>query len=111
MQAGITGSDVPNLLITDTLCKRARAIKEKALDPQHPSFATSLNNLARLYQAQGPLRPNFRWKFTTFFYLFFMAETLEFKNPGVLETVWLCCLDLWVRFGRISRSPTGENPN
>ena len=33
--------------------KRALAISEKALGPEHPDVATSLNNLALLYQAQG----------------------------------------------------------
>ena len=33
--------------------KRSLAIKEKALSPDHPNMAVSLNNLASLYQAQG----------------------------------------------------------
>ena len=37
----------------EPLYKRALAIKEKALGPDHPDVATSLNNLAELYQAQG----------------------------------------------------------
>jgi tetratricopeptide (TPR) repeat protein len=32
---------------------RALDISEKALGPHHPAVATSLNNLAALYQAQG----------------------------------------------------------
>jgi tetratricopeptide (TPR) repeat protein len=35
------------------LAQRALAIREKALGPEHPDVATSLNNLAVLYQAQG----------------------------------------------------------
>ena len=35
------------------LYQRALAIREKALGPDHPSTATSLNNLAALYLAQG----------------------------------------------------------
>ena len=31
----------------------ARAIREKALGPEHPDVAASRNNLAELYQAQG----------------------------------------------------------
>ena len=34
----------------------ALAIREKALGPDHPDVGTSLNNLAELYQAPGPLR-------------------------------------------------------
>ena len=33
--------------------KRSLAIREKSLGPNHPAVATSLNNLARLYRAQG----------------------------------------------------------
>ena len=33
--------------------KRALAIREKALGPDHPDVATSLNNLAVLYNNQG----------------------------------------------------------
>ncbi len=35
------------------LAQRALAIREKALGPEHPDVATSLNGLALLYQAQG----------------------------------------------------------
>jgi len=35
------------------LAQRALAILEKALGPNHPSVAVSLNNLAELYQAEG----------------------------------------------------------
>ncbi|CAN0543301.1 unnamed protein product, partial [Laminaria digitata] len=35
------------------LYKRSLAIKEKALGPEHPSVATSLNNLAGLLETQG----------------------------------------------------------
>ncbi len=37
----------------EPLYKRSLAIREKALGPQHPHVATSLNNLADLYRAQG----------------------------------------------------------
>jgi tetratricopeptide (TPR) repeat protein len=37
----------------EPLYQRARAIYEKALGPEHPELATSLNNLAALYHAQG----------------------------------------------------------
>ena len=35
------------------MIKRALAISEKALGPEHPVVAIRLNNLARLYEAQG----------------------------------------------------------
>ena len=35
------------------LYQRALKIREKALGPEHPDTATSLNNLAALYQAMG----------------------------------------------------------
>ena len=37
----------------ESLHKRALAIREKALGPEHPRVASSLNNLAVLYDAQG----------------------------------------------------------
>ena len=37
----------------EPLYKRALAIREKQLGPEHPDTATSLNNLAGLYHAQG----------------------------------------------------------
>ena len=37
----------------ESLIKRALAIKEKALGPDHPYLARRLNNLAELYRAQG----------------------------------------------------------
>ena len=37
----------------EPLYKRALAIFEKALGPDHPSVASALNNLADLYSAQG----------------------------------------------------------
>jgi Tetratricopeptide repeat len=36
------------------LAERAVAIREETLGASHPSVATSLNNLAALYQSQGP---------------------------------------------------------
>jgi CHAT domain-containing protein len=38
---------------TEPLYKRSLAIYEKALGPDHPNVATSLNNLAELYRQQG----------------------------------------------------------
>src|SRR6516165_4578895 len=38
---------------TEPLYKRALAIRENALGPDHPDVAQSLNNLAELYSAQG----------------------------------------------------------
>jgi len=37
----------------EPLLQRALAIREKALGPEHPDVAASLNNLAALYDAQG----------------------------------------------------------
>jgi tetratricopeptide (TPR) repeat protein len=37
----------------ESLHRRALAIKEKALGPDHPDVAAALNNLAELYRAQG----------------------------------------------------------
>ncbi len=37
----------------EPLYQRSLAIVEKALGPEHPHVATSLNNLARLYRDQG----------------------------------------------------------
>ncbi|MEE8273634.1 MAG: tetratricopeptide repeat protein, partial [Alphaproteobacteria bacterium] len=37
----------------ESLLKRGLAIREKALGPEHPDVAGSLNNLAALYDAQG----------------------------------------------------------
>ena len=37
----------------EPLYKRALAIREKALGPDHPDVGTALNNLAALYRAQG----------------------------------------------------------
>ncbi|MEZ4642022.1 MAG: tetratricopeptide repeat protein [Chloroflexota bacterium] len=36
-------------------CERALAIREKALGPDHPDTATSLNNLGSLLYAMGDL--------------------------------------------------------
>jgi hypothetical protein len=35
------------------LCQRTLAIREKVLPSNHPDVATSLNNLASLYEMQG----------------------------------------------------------
>jgi tetratricopeptide (TPR) repeat protein len=40
-------------LEAEPLHRRAIAIGEKALGPEHPDFATRLNNLAGLYRATG----------------------------------------------------------
>ncbi len=37
----------------EPLYQRSMAIREKALGPEHPDVAQSLNNLAGLYEAQG----------------------------------------------------------
>jgi tetratricopeptide (TPR) repeat protein len=38
---------------SEPLYQRSLAIREKALGPEHPDVAQSLNNLAALYKAQG----------------------------------------------------------
>ena len=40
----------------EPLYERALAIREKALGPEHPDVATSLNNLAVLYRSPRPIR-------------------------------------------------------
>jgi len=37
----------------EPLCQRALTIREQALGPQHPDTATSVYNLAKLYEKQG----------------------------------------------------------
>jgi hypothetical protein len=37
----------------EPLCKRSPAIWEKTLGPDHPSVATSLENMAQLYRKSG----------------------------------------------------------
>jgi tetratricopeptide (TPR) repeat protein len=54
----------------EPLCQRALAIWEKVLGPEHPNVATSLNNLAGLYQAQGQ---------------YAMAESLYRRALGIFE--------------------------
>jgi tetratricopeptide (TPR) repeat protein len=39
--------------MAEPLFQRALALRERALGPDHPHVASSLNNLAALYQAQG----------------------------------------------------------
>ena len=62
MRAGRFGDDLAGLLWDQgdlagarPLYERALAIFEKALGPEHPDTARSLNNLASLLQAQGDL--------------------------------------------------------
>ena len=40
----------------EPLYRRALAIREKALGPEHPDTAHGLNNLAELYDTQGNVR-------------------------------------------------------
>ena len=42
-----------NYAEAEPLHQQSLAIKEKALGPEHPDVAVSLNNLASLYQSQG----------------------------------------------------------
>ena len=50
----------------EPLIKRALAISEKALGPDHPGLATDLNNLAGLYHVQGRYADAERKPSTTF---------------------------------------------
>ena len=43
------------------LYKRALDISEKVLGPQHPSVATTLNNLAALYKSMGDYEKHFHF--------------------------------------------------
>ncbi len=52
-QAGLYATDRALYSEAEPMLERSVAIKEKALGPDHPSLATSLNNLANLYRAQG----------------------------------------------------------
>ncbi len=67
-----------------TLAKRSLAIKEKALGPEHPDVATSLNNLAVLYQAQGRYKdagPLYRRA------LAIREKTLGPEHPNIVTTL------------------------
>jgi len=51
---GLTALEAGAYPIAEPLFQRALALWEQELGPDHPDTATSLNNLAGLYQAQGP---------------------------------------------------------
>lgn len=51
--SGIALTDAGRYAEAESLFKRSLAIWEKALGPDHPDVAISLNNLGLLYQAQG----------------------------------------------------------
>jgi tetratricopeptide (TPR) repeat protein len=44
------------------VAQQALAIREKALGPDHPDVASSLNNLAELYRKQGRYADAASWK-------------------------------------------------
>jgi tetratricopeptide (TPR) repeat protein len=46
----------------EPLYKRALAIWEKALGPDHPQVATVLKNMARLYKEAGRVDEAIRWE-------------------------------------------------
>jgi tetratricopeptide (TPR) repeat protein len=70
------------------LLRDALAINEKALGPEHPDTAISLNNLARLLQAQGdfagaqPLYKRARQRRTSVTFLSGMKSTAVTMTPG-----------------------------
>ena len=51
--AGRIAYDLGRYAEAQTFFEKALAIREKALGPEHPDVAASLNNLAELYRAQG----------------------------------------------------------
>jgi tetratricopeptide (TPR) repeat protein len=64
----------------DALYKRALAIRQKSLGPDHPSVATSLQNLGRFYQLQG------RYADAELLYkrsLAIREKALDLNNPDV----------------------------
>jgi tetratricopeptide (TPR) repeat protein len=60
----------------EPLCKRALAITEKALGPDHPMVGTRLNTLASLYRSQG------RYAEAEQFYQRALAITEKALAPG-----------------------------
>jgi tetratricopeptide (TPR) repeat protein len=50
---GLAAQKAGDYRSADPPLQRALAIREQALDPEHPHVATALNNLALLYKAQG----------------------------------------------------------
>ncbi len=70
------------------LLSRALAIREKALGPEHPDVATSLNNLALLYDDQGRYAGIVRLKFWAFFNRLIVVENHRFsaRFMGSLES-------------------------
>jgi tetratricopeptide (TPR) repeat protein len=50
---GLTALEAGAYPIAEPLFQRALALREQELGPDHPDTATSLNNLAELYRAQG----------------------------------------------------------
>ncbi len=93
------------------IAKRLLAIREKALGPEHPDVGTSLNNLAELYRAQGPLRrgrgactsaaspsARRRWGPST-------------PTWGSRSTTWPCCTRRRAATPRPSRSTGAASPS
>ena len=81
---------------TEPLKRRALAIDEKSLGPEHPDVATDLNNLALLLQATNRLteaEPLYRRA------LAIDEKSLGPEHPDVarVSTTWPCCF----------RPPTG----
>ena len=70
--------------LVEPLSKRALAIREKALGPDHPSVAGPLSALALLYKAQGqyaPAEPLYKRAFAI------REKTLGPHHPDVALTI------------------------
>ena len=83
--AGRFGEAIP-------LAKKALAIREKALGPEHPDTATSLNNLAALYWATGA---------------YAQAEPLYKRALAIRERRWAPSIPTRPRASTISPRSTG----
>ena len=76
----------------ESLCRRALAIREKALGPEHPDVATVLNNLAVLYKVQEKYtaaEPLYRRA------LAILGKTLGPEHPNVAKTLENYAQLLW----------------
>jgi tetratricopeptide (TPR) repeat protein len=100
----------------ESLLKRSLAIYEKALGPNHPDVATSLNNLAELHRTQGQYskaEPLYKRSLAIFEKV--LGRTIQLW-PGASRT-WLACIEprsgCWrlnnLRNGRRAFVPNSDN--